>query len=225
MKKYKFEEVEQYFLKRLNNLEKILNSGNRLEAAILALCYIDALGSLFGRGSGTKERFLGLLFSHSIVDNFRWDKVNLAEFKKIASENKLGSKMCPICYKKVEQYVSQATCQYNYSISSRCIDKDKYLSEVIDDMVILSKNKVCKCNTIPKILLRCLNDSTYGGILYNKYRCEGVHKGKFDELWDSLSSHFDKPFYMDIQDELPDFSIPPEFIIKNFEQCLVNLKK
>lgn len=225
MGKYKFIEIEQYFLEKLDNLKKILSSGNRFEAAILALCYIDALGSLFVRGNGTKERFLGLLFSHSIVDNFRWDKVNLAEFKKVASEEKLKLKMCPICYEKVEQYVNQSICQYDYSISSRCIEKDKYLSEAINDILTFSKDKFCKCNIISKTLLKCLYDSTYGGILYSKYRCEGVHKGKFDELWDSLSSHFDKPFYMDIQDELPDFSIPPEFIIKNFEQCLISLKK
>jgi len=225
MRKYKFIEVEQYFLEKLDNLKKILNSGNRFEAAMLALCYIDALGGLFGRGSGTKKRFLGLLFSHSIVNNFRWDKVNLAEFKKVAGENKLRLKMCPICYDKVEQYIDQVTCEYDYSISSRCIDKDKYLSEVTNDILIFGKDKSCKCNIISKKLSRCLFDSTYGGILYSKYRCEGVHKGKFDELWDSLSSRFVKPFYMDIQDELPDFSIPPEFIIKNFEQCLSSLKK
>ena len=54
-----------------------------------------------------------------------------------------------------------------------------------------------------------------------------MHEGKFDELWDGVSSRRlgQLPFYMDIQDDLPDFSIPPEFIIKTLEQCLVNLKK
>ncbi len=224
MKKYNFIVIEPYFSEKLRNLKKILNSGNRFEAAILALCYIDALGNLFMKSDRTKGKFLELLFLFGIVDDFRWDKVNLAEFKKVETENKLKLKICPVCYGKVAQYVDQNFCQYDYSNSSKCIEKDKYLSEVIKDILIFGEYKVCKCNIISETLLRCLCDSTYGGILYSKYRCEGVHKGKFDELWDSLSSRFDKPFYMDIDDSLPDFSIPPEFIIKSFEQCLVSLK-
>ncbi|GEM_PF-6877853 len=225
MRKYKFNDIEPYFLGKLNNLKKILDSGNRFEAAILALCYIDALGNLFIDGTRTKDKFLQLIFSYGIVDNFRWDKVNLAEFKKIEAENELKSKICLSCYERIEQYVNQNICQYEYSVSSHCVEKDKCLQEVINDILASSKSKVCKCNIISKILLRSLNNSTYGGILYNKYRCEGVHKGKFDELWDSLSSRFDGPFYMSIEDSLPDFSIPPEFLIKTFEQCLVGLKK
>lgn len=225
MKEYKFADIESYFLEKLANLKKALDSGYRFEAAILALCYLDALGNLFMKGTGTKEKFLELIFSYGIVDTFRWDKVNLAEFKKVEAEDKLKSKMCPICYGRVEQYVDQNICQYEYSNSSECIKKDKCLREVIEGILALSKDKTCKCNIISDALLRCLNDSTYGGILYNKYRCEGVHKGKFDELWDSLSSRFDGPFYMSIEDSLPDFSIPPEFIIKSFEQCLASLKE
>lgn len=225
MKKYKFVDVEHYFLEKLTNLKQILNSGHRFEASILALCYIDTLSNLFMKGIGTKQRFLNLIFSYGIVDNFRWDKVNLAEFKKVEIEDKLKSKICPICYEKVREYVDKNLCQYDYSISSKCIQKDKYLSEVMKDILFFNKDKICKCNIISEALLRCLHDSTYGGILYSKYRCEGVHKAKFDELWDSLPGHFDEPFYMDIQDSLPDFSIPPEFIIKSFEQCLASLKK
>lgn len=225
MRKYNFSDIEPYFLEKLANLKKLLDSGNRFETTILALCYIDALGNLLMKGAGTKQRFLNLIFSYGIVDNFRWDKLNLAEFKKVEIEDKLKSKICSICYEKIKQYVDQNICQYDYSISSRCIIKDKYLSEAINDILAFNKYKTCRCNIISEVLLKCLYDSTYGGILYNKYRCEGVHKGKFDELWDSLSSHFDGPFYMDIQDSLPDFSIPPEFIIRTFEQCLVSLKE
>lgn len=224
MSKYKFADVEPYFLKKLDNLKKLLNSGNRFEVAILALCYIDALGNLFMKGKGTKQRFFTLILSYGTLDDFRWDKVNLAEFKKIETEENLESKECPNCYKKVKQYVEENICQYEYSESAKCIEKDKYLPEVIINIRVFSKGKACSCDIISKALSKCLRDSTYGGILYNKYRCEGVHKGKFDELWDSLSHHFDKPFYMSIQDSLPDFSIPPEFILKTFEQCLVGLK-
>lgn len=131
----------------------------------------------------------------------------------------------PLCYGLIEQYVDQKICQYDYSISAKCVEKDKYLSEVKSDIAGFNTNKTCKCNIISKDLSKCLRESTYGGILYNKYRCEGVHKGKFDGLWDSLSSHFSEPFYMDIQNSLPDFSIPPEFIIRTFEQCMASLKK
>lgn len=224
MGKYNFVDIEPYFSGKLANLKKILHSGNRFEAAILALCYIDALGNLFMEGSGTKERYLKLLSSHGVVDNFRWDKVNLAEFKKVETEDKLKSKMCLSCYEKVEQYVNQNIGQYDYSSSSQCIKKDKYLSEVKNDIAEF-KDKACQGNTISEALLKCLHDSTYGGILYSKYRCEGVHKGKFDELWDSLTRHFGEPFYVSIEDSLPDFSVPPEFIIKTFEQCLVGLKE
>jgi len=224
MSKYRFADVEPYFLKKLNNLKELLDSGNKFEVAILALCYMDALGNLFMKGQGTKQRFIELIFSYGMVDNFRWDKVNLAEFNKIEVEYNLKSKKCSVCYEKVKQYVAQNICQYEYSSSSKCVEKDKYLPELIEDILIFSKDKNCRCNVISEGLLKCLQDSTYAGILYNKYRCEGVHKGKFDELWDSLSAHFDGPFYMDIQDSLPDFSIPQEFILKTFEQCLVSLK-
>lgn len=225
MKKYNFVDIEPYFLGKLTNLKKILDFGYREEAAILALCYIDALGNLFMEGSGTKERYFKLLFSHGIVNNFRWDKVNLAEFKKVEAEDKLKSKICSVCYGKIQQYFDQNICQYEYSNSSRCIQKDKYLSDVINDISTL-KDNACQCNIISEALLRCLHDATYGGILYSKYRCEGVHKGKFDGLWDSLTRHFDdEPFYMSIEDSWPDFSVPPEFIIKTFEQCLVSLKE
>ena len=224
MKKYKFDEIEPYFLKKIVNVRKLLDSGYRFEAAILSLCYIDALSGLFMKGAGTKQRFVNSIFLHGVVDNFRWDKVNLAEFKKIDTEEDLKSKECPICYEKVKQYIEKNICQYEYSSSTQCIEKDKYLPEVIKDIRVFSNGKLCKCNIISKALSKCLNDSTYGGILYNKYRCEGVHKGKFDELWDSLSHHFDRPFYVSIEDSLPDFSIPSEFILKTLEQCLVGLK-
>jgi len=225
MGKYKFVDVEPYFIEKLSSLKKLLKTGIRFEAALLALCYIDALGKLFMKGPGTKSRFLSLIFSYGIINNFRWDKVNLAEFKKIDTKYSLKSKVCSICYNVIQQYIDQNICQYDYSISSKCIEKDKHLSGVLDDISNFNMAKKCKCKIISETLLRCLYDSTYGGILYNKYRCEGVHEGKFDELWDSLSSRFDNPFYMDIQDSLPDFSIPPEFIIKTFEQCLSNLRK
>ena len=222
MKEYKFSEVEPYFKKRLDNLRKILNSGYRLESAILALCYIDALGNLFMKVNRTKKKFLELIFSYGRVNNFRWDKVNLAESKKIMAVDKLNPRICISCYEIVEQYANQNTRQYDYCCSRQCIEKDKDLTEVINEISGLSKNKICECS---EALLKYLNDSTYGGILYNKYRCEGVHRGKFDELWDSLSGHFDEPFYMSVEDSSPDFSIPPEFIIQTFAECLVNLKE
>ncbi|MDP2653706.1 MAG: hypothetical protein Q8Q08_06705 [Candidatus Omnitrophota bacterium] len=225
MRKYKFTDVEPYFLEKLKSLRKLLDSGNRFETAILALCYIDALGNLFMKGTGTKQKFLALIFSYGEVDDFRWDKVNLAEFKKVETGENLRQKMCATCYEKVQRYIDQNFCQYDYSGSSECIKKDKCLPEVIVDILKFGNDKACNCNIISEALLKCLYDSTYGGILYSKYRCEGVHKGKFDELWDSLSSRFDGPFYMDIQDSLPDFSIPPEFILKVFEKCLVGLKE
>lgn len=224
MKKYKFDEIEPYFLEKIINIKRLLGSGYRFEASILSLCYIDALGSLFMKGDRTKQRFMNLIFLHGVVDNFRWDKVNLAEFLKIDTEEGLRSRECPTCYGKVKQYVETNICQYEYSSSAQCIEKDKCLPELIKDIQVFSNGKTCKCNIISKALSKCLNDSTYRGILYNKYRCEGVHKGKFDELWDSLSHHFDIPFYMSIEDPLPDFSIPPEFILKTLEQCLSSLK-
>ena len=225
MRKYKFTDIEPYFLGKLTNLRKLLDSGYRFEAAILSLCYIDALSGLFMEGVGTKQKFMNLIFLHGVVDNLRWDKVNLAEFKKIDTEEDLKSKECPTCYEKVKQYIEKNICQYEYSSSTQCREKDKSLPDVIKDIRVFSDGNLCKCNIISKALLKCLKDSTYGGILYNKYRCEGVHRGKFDELWDSLSHHFDGPFYVSIEDSLPDFSIPPEFIIKTFEQCMVGLKK
>lgn len=227
MKKYKFTDIEPYFLKKLESLTELLSSGYRFEANLLALCYMDALSNLFMKRDGVKQKqqFLNLLFSYGSINNFRWDKVNIAEFKKVQTKNKLKSKICPVCYEKATQYFDQNICLNDYSNSSECIKKDKHLAEVINDVLGFSKDKTCKCNILSCELLKCLYDSTYGGILYNKYRCEGVHEGKFDQLWDSLSKHFDEPFYMDIQDSLPDFSIPPEFTIKTFEQCLRNLKE
>ena len=107
------------------------------------------------------------------------------------------------------------------------MEKDKYLSEVISDIVVFNSDKACGCNIISQGLLKYLDDSTYGGILYSKYRCKSVHEGKFDELWDGISGRrLDQiPFYMDIQDDLPDFSIPPEFIIETFRQCLIGLRR
>lgn len=224
MTNHKFSDVEPYFLEKVDKLKKLLNSGYRFEATILALCYIDALGNLFMKGTGTKRKFINLILKYGVVDNFKWDKVNLAEFKKVEGKEKLKSKICSICYGRITQYIDQNICQYEYSDSNLCIKKDKCISGVINDLSIFGRDKSCKCNIISKVLLKCLYDSTYVAILYNKYRCEGVHKGKFDEWWDSLSGHFDGPFYMSIEDSLPDFSISPEFIIRTLEQCLVGLK-
>lgn len=224
MGKYKFSEIEDYFLKKLVNLKEILDSDKDFEAALIALCYIDALGNLFAEGNTTKSRFLNLLFLHGTVDAFRWDKVNLAEFKKAEKNNKLKLRICPSCYEVITLYIDQNICQYDYSGSTECMKKDRILSEVINDITAVGKKKTCKCNIISKALLRCLYDSTYGGTLYREYRCESVHKAKFDMLWSSLEDHFSEPYYVDVQDEWPDFSIPARFVVRTFEQCLTNLK-
>lgn len=224
MEKYKFSDVEEYFLEKLANLRDILDSGREFEAALLALCYIDALANLFMEGNTTKNRFLNLLFSYGTVNAFRWDKVNLAEFKKVERGNDLKSNICPHCYGIIKLYVDQSICQYDYSNSRKCLEKDKTLSETINDIIAFGKEKACKCNIISEMLLRSLYDSTYGGILYRKYRCESVHKAKFSELWGAIGSYHPEPFYMSIIDDLPDFSIAPKFIITTLEQCLTNLK-
>ncbi|NQS88686.1 hypothetical protein HQ584_02705 [Patescibacteria group bacterium] len=225
MAKYKFSDVEEYFLKKRDVLKELLATGKKFEAALLALCYIDALGNLFLEGNTGKNRFLNLLFSYGTVDTFRWDKVNLAEFKKVEKNVSLACNICPTCYEKVKLYVEQRICEYDYSYSSKCLEKDKNLSEVIRDIIEISREKVCKCNVISEPLLRCLYDATYGGILYKKYRCESVHEAKFSELWSSIGEHFEEPFYMDIDGELPHFSITPEFIIETLDQCLINLQR
>lgn len=224
MGKYKFSEVEEYFLEKLANLKGVLDFGKEFEAALLALCYIDALGNLFMEGNTTKNRFLNLLFSYGTVNTFRWDKVNMAEFKKVEKNNNLKSNICPLCYEIVKLYVNQSICQYDYSNSNKCLEKDKILPEVINDVIVSGKEKACKCNIISEMLLRSLYDSTYGGILYRKYRCESVHEAKFSELWGAIGSYHHEPFYMSIMDDFPDFSITPKFIVKTFEQCLANLK-
>lgn len=71
MKKYKFDEVEPYFLEKIANVRKLLDSGYRFEAAILSLCYIDALSSLFMEGDGTKQRFMNLIFLHGMPNSSR----------------------------------------------------------------------------------------------------------------------------------------------------------
>lgn len=224
MKKYKFSDIEEYFFKKLANLKEILDSGKEFEAALLALCYIDALGNLFMKGNTTKNRFLNLLFSYGTVNSFKWDKVNLAEFKKVEDSNSLKSNICPSCYERIKLYVEQSVCQYDYPNSNECLKKDKVLSEVINDIIAFGKEKSCECNIISEMLLRYLYDSTYGGILYRKYRCESVHEAKFSELWGSIGNFHDEPFYMSIMGDLPDFSITPKFIVKTFEQCLTSLK-
>ena len=62
MGKYWFVDLEPYFQKKLDNINKLLNSDYRFEATILALCFIDALGGLFMKGNGTKQKFLNLIF-------------------------------------------------------------------------------------------------------------------------------------------------------------------
>lgn len=224
MAKYKFSEIEKYFLEKLANLNYILGSGKGFEAALLALCYMDALGNLFVEGNTTKSRFLNLIFSYGTVAAFRWDKVNLAEFQKVERNNSLKTSICRCCYEIIILYIEQNICQYDYSGSAGCLKKDKILPEVINDIIAVGKQKTCKCNIISEALLRCLYDSTYGGTLYREYRCESVHKAKFNMLWTSLEDHFSEPYYVGIDGELPDFSIPPKFVVKTFEQCLTNLK-
>jgi hypothetical protein len=67
MRKYKFNDIEEYFSKKLENLKEVLASDKEFEAALLALCYIDALGSLFADGNTAKERFLNTLFLYGKV--------------------------------------------------------------------------------------------------------------------------------------------------------------
>lgn len=114
MEKYKFTDIGPYFLEKFTNLKEILDSGNRFEATIIALCYIDALSNLFMKGIGTKERFLNLIFSYGIVNNFRQDKVNLAEFKKVEGKYKLESKICSGILRDNNVYLPKAFVDYVY---------------------------------------------------------------------------------------------------------------
>ena len=58
----------------------------------------------------------------------------------------------------MKQYIEKNICQYEYSSSAQCIEKDKYLPEVIKDIQFFSKDKSCKCNIISKVLLKCLKE-------------------------------------------------------------------
>ncbi|MFC1621696.1 hypothetical protein ACFL2G_05295 [Candidatus Omnitrophota bacterium] len=222
--RYKFDEVEVYFKERFNNIEEIMHSGKDFEAALVALCYIDALASLFQEGTTMKSRFINLLFSHGTIDGFRWDKINIAEFRKMEARSNLKSNICKTCYEKIKLYFDQRICDYEYCSPAKCLEKDKLFSQEIDDIIKFSNEKDCRCNVISEPLLRCLDDSTYAGILYREYRCEAVHKGKFNMSWSSLEKHFEKPHYVDVDNQWPDFSIPPKFIIQTLEKCLLGLK-
>lgn len=224
MRKYKFSDVENYFSNKVDNLKKLLNSGYRYECSILALCYIDALGNLFREEGGSRKRFINLIFSCNKPESSVWDKVNLAELKKIMQERQhdieVKEKYCDDCYGKVVHYIEQKISEYDYSNSRKCIEKDRRLCEEKKDLEIFEK-KFCGCG---KWLFTDLENSTYAGILYKRYRCEGVHEARLEQLWDSLSMHFEGPFYMSIVNSLPDFSFPPEFIINTLEHCLISLK-
>ncbi|MHB8883265.1 MAG: hypothetical protein ACYC69_17370 [Thermodesulfovibrionales bacterium] len=158
------------------------------EALILALCYISALaGYRYGRSS-ERDKFVKILFEYSDNKN-AFKKISWFDFYKNGKDTSEKSKS------------GKAIANY-HEIKATLVNKFAKASDhrqemIKEDIIIYLQNENNTLNY--RSIEACLDKFSYAAVLYEHYRCAGVHEGSMAVIWDAMSGMplFEKNEYGD----------------------------
>lgn len=161
------------FEKKISNIKQIIEQSFIQEALILACCYIGALANFRYGISKERDGFVKVIYEYSSYKNL-YSKISWIYFYKTGKNpSEKDKKGKPISnYEEIK--VALLKIYGKKSNHHQEMDKNGVINYLKNQISNLALNN----------LETNLDMFSYAAVLYEKYRCAGVHVGSIATSWD-----------------------------------------